>query len=315
MRALITTDYAAAPEVAEIPRPEFGPNEVLVKVAASSVNGFDAMVAGGYLKGMLPHTFPAVLGKDFAGTIEAVGADVQGFAPGDEVFGAVMELAIGRGAIAEYAVAQTAVGLTHRPAGLDIARAGALTVAGATAHTAIEALSLQPSDTVLIVGATGGVGSLAVQLAAATGARVLATHRGRGNAAHLIGLGAHELVDATGDLAAAVRQYAPDGVHAALHLGGDLDTVAGLVKQGGRLASAAAQPAPDAYADRGLTIVQVMADASAKRLDHLATEVAEGRLDVPIMQTFTLDDAPEAMRAFGASKHGKIAVCVQASEH
>ncbi|MFJ9706320.1 alcohol dehydrogenase catalytic domain-containing protein [Streptomyces sp. NPDC101234] len=207
MRALITTGYSVTPEVSEIARPEFGPGEVLVKVAAGSVNNIDVMAAAGYLKGILPHTFAAVLGKDFAGTVEAVGTDVQGFAPGDEVFGAVTEPAIGRGTIAEYAVAQPTVGLTHRPAALDTARAGALAIAGSTAHTSIEALALQPGDTVLIVGAAGGVGSLAVQLARTTGARVIATHRDTDGAAYLTGLGAHETIDATAGLATAMRLH------------------------------------------------------------------------------------------------------------
>lgn len=315
MRALITTDYGVAPEVSDIPRPEYGPGEVLVRVAASSVNGFDSMVAGGYLKGVLPHTFPAVLGKDFAGTVEAVGADVRGFAPGDEVFGARVELEIAQGTFAEYAVAQVTVGLAHRPAGLDVARAGALTLAGAAAHTGLEALALRSGETVLITGATGGVGSLAVQLARATGARVLATYRHAHGAAFLTGLGADEPVDATGDLAAAVRRHAPDGVDVAFHAGGDLDTVVQLVRLGGRLAIVAAQPAPGAYDDQGLTVIPIMSDPSAKTLDHLAAEVAEGRLDVPITQTFTLEEAPDAMRAFGAGKHGKIAVSIETTEH
>lgn len=308
MRALITTDYGDSPKIARIPRPGFGPDEVLVEVVSSSVNGFDAMAAGGSLEGVLPHTFPAVLGKDFAGRIEAVGADVRGFAPGDEVFGALTDLSVGRGTIAEYAVARSTVGLAHRPAGLDMAQAGALAVAGSTAYAAVEALALRPGETVLIVGATGGVGSLAVQLAKATGARILATYRDPRGASYLAGLGAHEPIDVTEDLAAAVRKHAPDGVHAALHLGGDLDGVAGLVEDGGRLATVADRPAPDAYADRGLSVVPVMADAGATVLDHLATEVVEGRLRVPIARTFTLDYAPMAIRAFTTGKHGKIAI-------
>lgn len=295
MRALIAADYGATPEIADVPRPVPGPDEVLVKVAASSVNGFDGMVVGGYLKGMLPHTFPAVLGKDFAGTVEAVGTGVHDFAPGDEVFGAVMDLEIGRGTIAEYAVASTAVGLTRRPPGLGVAQAGALAIAGTTAHTGLDALALQSGHTVLITGATGGVGSLAVQLARATGARILATHRSPNGAEYLAGMGAHDTVDATGDITTQVRRLAPHGVDAALHLGGDLDPIAVLVKDGGHLATAAAQVAPGAYDDRALTVTQVMADASAKVLDHLAGEVAASRLHVPIARTFTLTDAPEAI--------------------
>jgi NADPH:quinone reductase-like Zn-dependent oxidoreductase len=100
MRAVTLDSVPASPAVAEVdtPCPEAG--ELLVKVAASSVNGFDASTAAGHLQGMMEHRFPLVLGKDFAGTVEAVGEDVEGFAVGDAVFGVVMKPFLGTGSLA-----------------------------------------------------------------------------------------------------------------------------------------------------------------------------------------------------------------------
>lgn len=311
MRALVTRDYGAPLEVADVPQPEHGRDQVLVRVGSSSVNGFDVAVAAGYLRAMMPHTFPAVLGKDFAGRVQAVGADVVGFAPGDAVFGVLMEPEIGRGSIAEFAVANTEVGLTHRPAGVDVARAGALALAGGTAHSGLAALNLGAGDTLLVFGATGGVGSLAVQLARSAGVRVLATYRDEAGSGHLRSLGVEHVIDAgRDDWADQVFATVDGGVGAAFHLGGDLDSVAAVVRLGGKLATAAARPEPDAYADRGLEVIPVMADVSAGVLHDLAAEVAAGRLDVPISTSFSLEESPAAFAAFGEAKRGKIGLTV-----
>jgi hypothetical protein len=100
------------------------------------------------------------------------------------------------------------------------------------------------------------------------------------------------------------------GVGAAFHLGGDLDSVAAVVRLGGKLATAAARPEPDAYADRGLEVIPVMADVSAGVLHDLAAEVAAGRLDVPISTSFSLEESPAAFAAFGEAKRGKIGLSV-----
>src|SRR6195952_1895060 len=130
MRAVAVNSVPENPAVAEVdtPRPEAG--EVLVKVAASSVNGFDLSVAAGYLRGMMEHRFPLVVGKDFAGTVEALGADVTGFAVGDAVFGVVMNPFLGTGSLAEYVTVPAGCGVVPLPDGLATGDAGALGLAG-----------------------------------------------------------------------------------------------------------------------------------------------------------------------------------------
>lgn len=117
MRAIVIEDFAAAPAVRDLPEPTPEGGEVLVRVRASSLNGFDAMTAAGMLKGMVEHRFPVVLGKDFAGTVEAVGEQVSTFRVGDAVFGVVMKPFLGDGGLGEYVTA--AVGfVTRTPEGL-----------------------------------------------------------------------------------------------------------------------------------------------------------------------------------------------------
>src|SRR6266699_1698850 len=125
MKAIAIDDFGTQPTLHDLPVPEPGKGEVLVRVRASSVNGFDVAVAAGCAKGIMEHHFPAVLGKDFAGTVEGTGWGVQSLRVGDTVFGVVMKAALGDGAFGEYVTAPEAY-TARVPAGLDLAAAGAL---------------------------------------------------------------------------------------------------------------------------------------------------------------------------------------------
>ncbi|MGW3961440.1 NADP-dependent oxidoreductase [Amycolatopsis sp. NPDC005003] len=302
MRAATLESVPATPAVTEVgrPRPEAG--ELLVRVAASSVNGFDAATAAGYLRGMLEHRFPLVPGKDFAGTVEALGEGAEGFAVGDAVFGVVMKPFLGTGSLAEYVTVSAAYGVALRPAELDVREAGALGLAGTAALDALNAVGVAKDDTVLISGATGGVGALAVQLAAARGARVIATARPGAEAGFVTGLAAVEVVDFAGDLPAQVRALAPEGVDAVLHLAGDGDRLASLLRPNGRFASTLG------VTPEGVTAVSVLADPNPRTLARLAAEAASGALRIPVTATYPLDRVGEAFAAFGAGALGKIAV-------
>ncbi|TMR94084.1 NADP-dependent oxidoreductase [Nonomuraea basaltis] len=308
MRALAFPGFGAAPALTDLARPEPAPGEVLVRVLASSVNGFDLGVLGGFLKGVFEHEFPVVLGKDFAGEVAAVGAGVTGVNVGDHVFGVVMRPALGQGGFAEYVVVSEQYGLARIPDGLDHPRAGALGLAGTAALNAVDAIAPESGDTVLISGATGGVGAYAIQLAAARGATVIATAEPGAQAAFVTGLGATWAVDHA-DLQAQVRAIAPDGVRTALHLAGDGPTVAGLLARGGRMASTLHFTVDDP-AERGIKATVVMADPSPATLARLAAEVVEGRLRVPLARTYALADAAQAIADFTAGTVGKLAVTI-----
>src|SRR6266508_758507 len=137
MKAIATTDFGAPVTLVEISTPEPGEGEILVRVASSSINGFDLSVASGRLKGMMEHRFPVVLGKDFAGTVETIGAGVDDFAEGDTVFGVLMKPELGDGSFGER-VATPAAFAARVPDGVDAATAGALGLAGTAAHDAVK---------------------------------------------------------------------------------------------------------------------------------------------------------------------------------
>ncbi len=154
MRAVAVPEAGASPAVVDIPIPSPGAGEVLVKVRASSVNGFDVAVAAGMLQGMMEHRYPVVLGKDFAGTVEAVGDGASRFAPGDEVFGVVMKPYLGDGGWGEHLVVGEQHGIAAVPAALDATQAGVLGLAGTAGLQAVETLSPLSGRKVLISGAS-----------------------------------------------------------------------------------------------------------------------------------------------------------------
>jgi len=306
MRALALTTVPATPSVIEIdvPRPAVG--EVLVEVASASVNGFDVAVAAGKLRDLMEHRFPLVLGKDYAGTITEVGEGVEGFAVGDRVFGVLMAPFLQAGTLARYAAVPTSYGLARIPEGLSFRDAGALGLAGTAALNSLDTVEVGEGDTVLISGATGGVGAFAVQLAAARGARVIATARPGAEEEFVTGLAeAVQVVDHTDDLESAVRKIAPDGVDVILHLAGDVTRLASLLAKDGRIASTLGLPAD---AVDGVTLRSVMADPTDTTLTTLAELVAAGKLRVPIGAVHPLERAPEAFAAFTKGAIGKIAI-------
>jgi NADPH:quinone reductase-like Zn-dependent oxidoreductase len=209
-------------------------------VKASSVNGFDAFVASGMARGMMEHRYPVGIGKDFAGVVDAVGQDVDSFGVGDEVTGIMPpEIHVERGAYAEFIVVPAEGLVQPKPRSLSFEQAASVGLAALAAETAVAAANLSSGDVVLITGATGGVGSYAVQLVAGRGAHVIATGRPE-DEDWMRSLGANEVIDYAGDVAAAVRAVRPEGIDAlidAVNRGDDHGTVAALVKDGGYVVS------------------------------------------------------------------------------
>ena len=222
MKAFVLPVFDAQPTVADIPKPQAEPGDLLVRLRAASVNGIDLSIASGMLKGMMEYDFPVVLGKDFAGTVEEVGEGVTGFAVGDRVFGVVSNPSpLSSRSFAEYLVVPAGPNVTHIPDGVDFAATGVLGLAGAAAIQAVDAIAPISGETVLVSGATGGVGAYAIQLVAARGATVVATAKSGEDTDFVRSLGASHTVDYTGDLAAQVRAIRTDGVDAVLHFAGD----------------------------------------------------------------------------------------------
>jgi NADPH:quinone reductase-like Zn-dependent oxidoreductase len=309
MRAFTIDAPDAAPALGDVPAPAPGDGELLVRVQASSVNPVDTAIAAGMLQGMVEHEYPITLGRDFAGVVEQTGSRASRFAPGDAVYGFMRHAApaVHAGSWAELiAVPESAV--AARPVDVPLEAAGATPLAGITALASIDALDLQPGQAVLIVGATGGVGSFAVQLAAAAGAHVIATARDDDHE-FLGSLGASELVDRDGDVAAAVRATHPDGVDAILDVVSYTPEAFGAyalaLTDGGHAASplGAVGDAPGHHA------IMAMPDPAA--LDRLSALLAAGTLRVPVQRTYAFAEVGDALAALPAThSQGKLAISV-----
>jgi NADPH:quinone reductase-like Zn-dependent oxidoreductase len=307
MKAITLDAPGTPPALRDLPAPEPAADEVLVRVHASSANPVDNAIAAGMLTGMLEHEFPVVLGRDYAGVVEAVGAAVTRYARGDDVFGFVPHAnpAVHDGSWAELITLPEDTSVARRPGGVDLAAAGAAPLAAITAITAIDALQLSAGDVVLVAGATGGVGSFAVQLAVEAGATVIAPALPE-DEEYLRGLGVSELVDRDGDVAAAVRERHPGGADALLDLvsyaPGAYDAA---LKPGARVASS------NGAAGDGPGRTNVMAVATTENLDRIGALLDGGILRVHVQATYELERAPEALQALaGTHTRGKIAIRV-----
>ena len=307
MRAAVIDEFNIDPGVRELPPPHPGEGEIVVDVECSSVNGMDLFTCNGAIQHMMPYEFPITLGRDFAGTVSAVGAGVSELEVGDQVFGMLVTAHLHGGTFAEWA-SVPAYCAAKRPPQLDPEHAGALGLAGGAARASVDALGLSPGETVLISGATGGVGTFAIQMAKALGAIVVATAMPE-HAEFAESFGADETVDYTSDLFGEVRALHPEGVDCVLHLAGDGVALADLLIPGGRLASTLGV-GPEAVAGRDVHASPVMTIPSPSFLEGLANEVVQGELRVPITNRYSLDEAAQAIRDFGASKIGKLGVTI-----
>jgi NADPH:quinone reductase-like Zn-dependent oxidoreductase len=284
-------------QVVDVPDPVPGTGEVLVRVKAAGINPGEASIREGLLHALWPATFPSGEGSDLAGVVEAVGDGVTAWKAGDEVLGWTDN----RASHAELVVT-AADELAAKPQALPWEVAGALFVAGATAWASVRAVAPQAGETVVVTGAAGGVGSLTVQLARRTGARVI----GLASDANHDWLRAHDVIPvAYGDgVAERIRAEAPDGVDAFVDtFGGYLDLA--LVDLGvapERINTIIPPERRDGVKSEGNA-----AGSSTEVLTELAGLLVAGDLELPIARTYPLDEVREAYTEL-ARRHtrGKI---------
>jgi NADPH2:quinone reductase len=311
--ALIAADRPAS--LTDLPDPELSPDAALVRVTVASVNGFDVYQAGGALMAMMPHELPTVIGRDFAGVVVAVGADRTDVAPGDEVLGFVTSTPpLHTGTWAELVAGGSNLILARKPAGLAWDAAAAIPLAASTALDAVDAVDPGPGDTVLIMGATGGVGAFAVQFAAQRGARVIATAIPGEDDSFVRSLGAAETIDyRPSGLGDTVRRLTPDGLAGlidAVSRGEAFMALAALVRDGGRASTTLGAADVEALAARGVRATNIMGTPTSEKLATLAEQAAAGTLQVPIQRAFSLADAPAALEAFAAGTRGKLVLTI-----
>ncbi len=304
----ITAAAFGGPDVIELtdqPDPIVGPDSVLIRVRASSVNPVDWKIREGYLRGAFPHHLPIILGWDVAGVVEQVGPAAPEFSVGDEVFGYVRKDAVEHGTYAEL-VAADVRHLARKPTTATFEQAAALPLAGLTALQSLDAVRVDDGDVVLVHAAAGGVGHLAVQLAVARGARVIGT-ASTPNHDFLRSLGVEPVTYGEG-LVDRVRALAPDGVDAVLDfVGGEaLATSPQVVKRSERIASIVDGGTAAGFGGRS---VFVRPDPAG--LARLAALVDAGALRVEIARTFPLAEAGAAL-ALVQDGHvrGKVAITV-----
>jgi NADPH:quinone reductase-like Zn-dependent oxidoreductase len=275
-------------KIEDVPRPVPGEGQVLVQVNAAGINPGEAKIREGLLHARWPATFPSGQGSDLAGIVAETGPGVTAFSAGDEVLGWTDN----RASQAEYVLTE-AGDLTAKPAGVPWEVAGGLFVAGATAYAAVRAVALSPGDTVVVAGAAGGVGSIAVQLARRPGATVI----GLASEPHHAWLSAHGVIPVSyGEGVADRIRAAASQVDAFIDTaGGDYVRMAveDLAVQPSRVDTIANFEAVQKY---GIKAEGSAAGSSAAVLAELAGLIAAGELEIPVAATFPLAEVQDAYR-------------------
>ena len=274
--------------VADVDRPSLGPGQVLVRVKAAGINPGEAAIHEGMFDSIMPATFPSGQGSDLAGVVEEIGEGVDNFAVGDEVIGFVNT----RSSQAELVVVE-AGDLTPRPSNVPWEQAGALFVVGATAYAAVRAVSAGEGDTLVVSGAAGGVGSIAVQLAKNAGAEVIglsseANHewlRSHGVIPVLYGEGQAERIReaSSGEVDAFIDTFGSGYVELALELVVRPERINTIIDFA-------------AVEEHGVKAEGNAEGASADVMAELAGMISEGNLEVPIARVYPLAEVQDAYR-------------------
>ena len=287
--------------------PEPGAGQVRVRVAGTTFNGVDANIRAGNMQGPMPLTLPHIPGLDLAGIVDALGTDVDGLAVGDRVVGFLPFVV--DGASADYVLAP-AESLASAPTSIPLADAAALPLVGLTAWQALfEHADLTSGQRMLVNGASGAVGSYAVQLARAVGARVIATGAAS-NEQHLLELGADEIIDyTTTDASSAVTEPLDVLLNLAPITPEQLSALAALVGDGGVVVNTTVwMPAPSDEA-RGVRGIDLYVRSDAQQLSELVSRVDRGELVVDVAERVALSDlASVHARAAAGTLSGKVVI-------
>lgn len=313
MRA-VALDKFGGPEalkIQNIPVPQIDAEQVLIRVEAAGVGAWDPLEReGGFVEIMgIKPKFPYVLGTDGAGTIAAIGKDVTRFKEGDRVYAA--ELANPKGGFYAQYTAVKADNAAPIPGGLTIEQAAVLPSDGLTALTGLEkVLGLKSGESLMVFGASGGIGHLALQLAKRIGAKVFAIASGDDGVQLATKLGADSVVDGrSGDVLKAAKEFAPNGIDAALITAGGpkTDQALGAIRKGGRIAYPNGVM-PEPKAPDGVKIDAYDGEGGRALIDRLNELINSGTFQVFVDKTFPLEEAAEAQRALTQHHLGKIAL-------
>jgi NADPH:quinone reductase-like Zn-dependent oxidoreductase len=317
MRAAAIDRFGGVDEIKleHVPIPQIDPDEVLIRVESAGVAVWDSYEREGGFAGMMSSKpkFPYVLGTDGAGTVAQVGEQVRNFKEGDHVYAASLASPKG-GFYAEFAAVNSNA-VSAIPGHLTVEQAGVLMSDGLTALRGLdEMIELKRGESILIFGASGGIGHLAVQLAKRMGAAVFAIASGSDGLEMVKRLGADAAVDGHKDgIAAAARQFAPDGLDTALMTAGGpaADEALSLVRAGGRAAHPnGVEPVPHAPPGIQISSYDVVPFSASliSKLNHLIEIDGARPFEVHLAKTFPLERAADAQRALDEHFLGKLAL-------
>jgi NADPH:quinone reductase-like Zn-dependent oxidoreductase len=293
MRAITADAPGATPRLSDVPRPEPGPDQILVQIQVAGYNPFDMKVANGDLQ--VGAKFPLILGVDGAGVVVARGDQVTSFRNGERVFGQFAHLADGLGSYGEYGVVEQFGDVARMPESMSFATGAGLPVATVAALDLMSAANPDPGQLVLVNGATGGVGQSVTQLANGEGATVIASVT-EDTRQLLTELGASETVDyKRGPVAEAVRERHPNGVDIVFDVvsnSGTIGPIADLVRPGGIIVSTMGALDVDALAERKIRAVNLSSTTNQEKLAAIARLVDSKKLRVVIEREVPLPEAP-----------------------
>jgi NADPH:quinone reductase len=302
MRAVTVSRFGQSPTVVEISTPVAGPGQVLIKLAAASINPMDAKLASGEWR-PAPVSFPMVLGLDGAGVVEAVGEGTTRFSPGERVFGQLLIPPIGAsGTYAEYVAVTAEAPLAQVPIGLAFDVAAAAPTAGTTGLSLVDLLEPADGQVVLIAGAGGGVGTFATQFAHNAGASVIAFINATAKR-RMRSYGVQEIVvRSQQSVIETVRSAHPDGVDVLIDLVSDASAFASkasLVRPGGTAISTRYVADVEGLQSRGIRGVNFALRQTSELLERVGRALAERTVTVPPITYVALDDVPALFESQG----------------
>lgn len=284
-------------QIGEMNRPEPGEGEILLKVEAAGVNPVDAAVVRGMLKDAIPTEFPAIPGWDVGGTVVENGFSARRFKEGEKVYAYARRPMIQHGTFAEY-IALPESYLSKCPKNISMEEAGGIPLVGLTAYQALfDAGNLKEDQTLLILGASGGVGTLAIQLAKSVGATVVGVASEK-NHDYMKEIGADKTVDySDGDVGKQVAELTGGSVDLIFHCsrGNSLSECmdADIVSDDGKVVSITKSKPEEGW---NVTYEYVFVEPNSSQLNHMADLAVTGELKVPSIKTYSLDEASQALK-------------------
>lgn len=317
MKAVAVNSFNTLPQVMDLPEPAVKEGSIKIKLTAAGLNPFDWKMTDGIMKDSLSHVFPLIMGVDGAGIVTEIGAGVTLFKVGDKVYGQMLHAPVGEGSYAEYVVVPETAALAIAPESISLAEAAAAPTAGMTGLQLLAKAGLQSGQSLLLIGASGGVGSFTTQLANAKGIRVIATVSSGAVAERMAALGAAATVDyKQSPVEEQVRKLYPDGVDVLIDLVSnkeDFYKMATLVKPEGVVLTTQFVANKETLKAQHLHGGNFETKGSPASLDELRKVIDAGELKIPVERKISLEQAPAAIAESRERKSkGKTVILIDA---